>query len=186
MGVALGAAGLASITTNYIGLSGISPMRVRGKDNSAASLSGAGKRIFAAWDARERSRPAPVSRSGWNRREAFLLLFIVPGIFLDAATASGAGPRAIRRIGTGDAEFESESLAVMLKGEFGVDDLQLQRVNLAGSEVRCGQTIPKGLDLIFEIDDVRMQGMTHGPGEASPMTISKVNQRWAKMRNQSF
>lgn len=53
----------------------------------------------------------------------------------------------------------------MLEGEFGDGELLLDVLDLGGSEARARQTVPEGLDLVFEINNVRVQGMSHGLGE---------------------
>lgn len=53
----------------------------------------------------------------------------------------------------------------MLYGKFSLVDLRFEAVDLFSSEMRPGQKISQRLNLMFEINDVRMQGMTHGLGK---------------------
>lgn len=85
------------------------------------------------------------------------------GIAGAAVALLGAG--AIGRLGSGDAELERVGLAVMLEGELGDGKLLLDVLDLGGSDTRARQPVPEGLDLVFEVDDVRVQGMSHGRGE---------------------
>lgn len=59
-------------------------------------------------------------------------------------------------------------------------DLRFDALAILDSEVRIGQTISERLNLILEVDDVRVQRMSHSPGELFQETLSRIARSWGR------
>ena len=109
--------------------------------------------------------------------ETVLLSFAVT-FFRYVHAARGFRIGAVRRLRAGNGKFERVGLPVMLERALCERELQVEILGLVDREGRPAQTIAKGANRVFEINDVCVKRMSHGLREAPLRQKSDSEQPW--------